>query len=332
MPEDQFISIGESLGIDPPAGTPAETQESGTPPQEPTVTTPEPAPPPKSDGFADSFLNDVKQSNNEFSLPDNYQTMNDTERYNFMKDTIIKSTPITQSEDPFINSYQKAKENGVSPQDFIRQQNISETVKNMSDDQFLVEDLLRENGKSEANPGGWDRSTVEEYVNNMNEVDRFQRAKERKDSLMTNLDQESEKYRDDVRVKVREQAEKANTTTIVKTVDDLFSKMANSKDIGGIPHTPEEQAEFKQIFTDAVSINPETGYSRTRELFSDDEVLYKTLFLYNKIKEGDNSLRGFLSKFKEEYKQEILDKTRLAPRKTGGQYQQVAVPEPSDFE
>ena len=324
MPEDQYISIGESLGEEPPQETtPPETPpEGGTPPEKPLVKTPA--------SFADTFLNDQQQLNKEFALPEKYSEMSDTEKYNFVKDTIVKSSS-PQSEDPFVNSYLKAKEQGVTPQDFIRQQNITETVRNMSDLDFLVEDLLRENGKTEKNPNGWERGTVEEYVNGMNEVDRFQRAKERKDKMMQGLDQQSEQHQTELRAKIREQAETANSTTITKTVDELFSKMATTKDIGGIPHTPQEQAAFKQMFTDAVSINPETGYSRTRELFSDDEVLYKTLFLYSKIQEGDNSLRGFLSNFKEEYKQEILDKTRLAPRKEGGKYQQVNVPEPDDM-
>ena len=322
MPEEQYISISESLGEEAPQ-TPAE----GTPQ---TTETPPVTPP--ADVFADTFLSDQQQLNKEFALPENYSGMNDTEKYNYIKETIVKSTPTPQSEDSFVNSYLKAKEQGISQKDFIRQQNITETVKNMSDSDFLVEDLLRENGKTESNPNGWDRGTVEEYVNGMNDVDKFQRAKERKDKMMQGLDQQSEQHQTELRAKIKEQADTANSTTIVKTVDELFSKMADTKDIGGIPHTPKEQADFKQIFTDAVSINPETGYSRTRELFSDDEVLYKTLFLYNKIQEGDNSLRGFLSNFKEEYKQEILDKTRIAPRKEGGKYQQVAIPEPSDFE
>ena len=327
MPEDNFISIGEAMGVDPPAETPeGETTPTATSPETTPAATPEVTP--VVSDLGSTFAADMQQQNKDFTLPDNFNTMNDQERYNFMKDTITSTRP--QSDDPFLDAYSQAKDRGLSPQEFMQQQNLTETVKGMTDRDFLVEDLLRENGKSEERPQGWERVTVEEYVDNMNEVDRFQKAKDRKDNLLGQLDQQSEQNQQKIKAQIREQAEAANSGQVLKTVDALFSKMATSKDIGGIPHTPKDQAEFKQVFTDAVSINPETGYSRTRELLSNDEVLYKALYLYNKV-EGDNSLRGFLSSFKEEYKQDILDRTRLAPRQEGGNFQDVAIPESKDF-
>ena len=293
---DEFISIGESLGIDTSA---KET------PQEPVTPTPEVTPAPE-------------------TPPPTPETAPPTPPVAETPET-PETPPEPQSQDPFIAAYQKAKEQGMSHQEFIQQQNVAETIKTMPSREFLIQDLLRENGKTEANPNGWDQSKVEEFVDGMNEVQRDLAAKERKGNVMELLNQESEQYQTKVKEKVRTEAEKVNSTTIKTTVEELFSKMAPTKDIGGIPHTPEDQAAFKQMFADAVSINPETGYSRTRELFSNDEVLYKALYLYNKV-EGDNSLRGFLSNFKEEYKQEVLDKTRIAPREEGGSFINVAVP------
>ena len=328
MPEDNFISIGEAMGIDPETKTPETPEATPAITSEATTTTPiTTETPPVPSGLGDVFLNDIKQTKEDFTLPENFNTMNDQDKYSFIKDTISGSRP--QSDDPFLDAYAQAKEQGLSPQDFMQQQNLIETIKGLPDERFLVEDLLRQNGKSEANPSGWTRETVEEYVGNMNEVDRFQKAKERRDGYLQEVDTQNAQHQEKVRTKIREQADIANTGQVKETVDTLFSKMASLKDIGGIPHTPDEQAAFKQMFTDAVSINPETGYSRTREIFSNDEVLYKVLYAYSKMNDG--SFQKDLSKFKEEYKQDILDKTGLAPRQQGGNFQNVAIPESKDF-
>ena len=164
----------------------------------------------------------------------------------------------------------------------------------------------------------------------MNKVDLQLKSKERREKILESMEADSASYQETVRQKVREQAEARNSGQLVTAVNELFSKMSGTKDIGGIPHTPDDQANFKQMFTDAVSINPETGYSRTRELFNNDEVLYKALYLYNKV-EVDGSLRNWLSGFKEDYKQDILDKTGIAPRQQKGSFQNVEIPGAETF-
>lgn len=311
MPEDNFISIGESLGDPTP-----ETQEA----------VPETAPEaPKT--FTSQFEADMKASNPEYNLPEGFDSMPEADRYNLIKENFSKP----QSEDPFVSSYMKAKEQGYSSDDFINQQTLGKSVKNMGSREFLVNDLKRENGKSEANPNGWEDNDIISHVDGLNKVDLDIKANERKQSILNTLDAETAQHKEALRAQVKKQAETANAGPIVKTVDTLFSKMAKMKDIGGIPHNPDDQAKFKQMFTDAVSINPDTGYSRTRELFSNDEVLYKALYLYSKVAEGDSSLRTFLSGFKEEYKQDILDKTGLAPRKVEGAFQNIELPKSGDY-
>ena len=271
----------------------------------------------------------MKISNPEFKLPETFQSMPEAEKYAFVKEQIAK-TPAPQSEDPFINSYMKAKEAGLSQQDFLQQQNLSNTVKNMGSKEFLINDLMRENGKTAENPGGWDESDVISHVEGLDMVTLDLKAKERKEKILTDLDTQTEQYKVKVAEQIKTQAEAANSGPIIETVNKLFSNMATVKDIGGIPHTPKDQADFRQMFTDAVSINPETGYSRTRELFNNDEVLYKSLYLYSKVAAGDNTLRNFLSNYKEEYKQSVLDKTGLAPRQQGGELHTIAVPSAGD--
>jgi len=342
MEGSKFISIEESINgpqppgpANPPTPDPNPTSPA-SPPANPPATPPAdppkdpPADPTPAADFNTAFLNDMKINGKEFTLPENFSTMSPQEQYDFFKQNVTSGVT-SSTDDPFVQSYNKAKEQGLNSEEFIRQQMLAETVKAMPSRDFLIQSLIQENGKTEENPNGWTREDVESYVDNMNPIDRDTKANERKNQLYQNIDLENEKHQAKLSENIRVEAEKANATTVKQTVDALFAKKASATDIGGIPHTPQEQEAFKQIFTDAVEINPETGYSRTRELFSDDEVLYDTLFIYHKLKQSEGGLKNFLSNFKEEYKQELLDKTRLAPRKQDGSLHTVAVPKPEDF-
>jgi hypothetical protein len=274
----------------------------------------------------------MKATNPEFKVKDGYKDLTPQEKVNYIKEQFVPQAQPQDSRDQFIESYLKAKDSGLTPQDFVRQQNIVETVRNMDSKAFLVNDLLRENGKSEQNPNGWTREDIESHVDGMSPIDRDLKAKERKESFFNSVDTQNQATQSKLAEQVKTQSEEANAGSIKTTIDELFTEMAGTKDIGGIPHTPEDQAAFKQMFTDTVSLNPETGYPRTRELFQDNKVLYEALYLYNKIHQsGEGSLKSFLSTFKEEYKQDILDKTRIAPRQEGGQFQTVAVHKSGDF-
>jgi len=197
---------------------------------------------------------------------------------------------------------------------------------------FLINDLTRENGKTDENPNGWTKEDIESYVNDMSPIDLDMRANERKQKIYDSIQQENDSLNEKRKLAIKTSAENMNTTSIPQSVDKLFEEMASLKDIGGIPHTAEDQAAFKQMFLDSVSINPETGLPRTNELFNDNKVLYEVMYLYNKIhQKGEGSLRNFLSTFKEEYKQDILDKTGVSPRELGGSFHMASVPKPGDY-
>ena len=326
--EDQTISIGASLGLDDPTPNPNPNPEQTPPPENPN-----PNPPPNPDqSFLSVFEEEMKQVNPEFKLDEKVSEMPLKEQWDYVKSNLPKPDPAEMVNDPFIKEYIQAKENGIDSKTFLQQQDAINRIQDMPSRDFLIEDLLKENGKTEENPNGWERKDVEEYVDQMSRIDIDLKAKERKENIFNEVKQANSEYLDKQKLLIKEESEKVNSTTIKETVDKLFNDMAGQTNIGGIPHTKEDQEAFKKMFTDTVSINPETGFPRTRELFNDDKVLYEVLYLYNKLhSKGEGSLRNFLSSFKEEYKQEILDKTRLSPRTQGGQYQTVTVPNPGDF-
>ena len=345
---EEFKSIGEELGIDKPVSNTTTTQEP--PPDQnqdsnqdqdqntttdsastSTSTTDSTSEPPKD--FLSAFEAEMRKTNPEFKLDEKVSEKSPLEQIAYVKDHLQKTSfSADLANDPFIQSYVEAKKNGIPAQTFMEQNNLVETIKNMPSRDFLIRDLQRQNGKSEKNPDGWTTEDIEAHVDSMNKIDMDLKAQERKESIYNGIKQENSAYLQKQKDLIKQESETANSTVIKETVDKLFNDMADIKDIGGIPHTAEDQAAFKQMFTDAVSINPETGYPRTRELFNDDKVLYEVLYLYNKIhNKGEGSLRNFLSTFKEEYKQEILDKTRVSPRKEGGGFNSVKIPVPGDF-
>jgi len=313
MPEE-FISIEESITGKAPEGAP------------PKVETPQAG----DVSFASAFETSMKEANPEFVIDEGFSEMNDQDRFQYMKSNM--SPNVVESDDPFINSYLKAKEQGITPESFLEQRNIVEQVKAMTSKDFLIQDLKRENGATEEKPNGWSDDDISEYVDKMNRIELDQVANKRKESIYSQVDSENEGYKARQIETIKANSIEANDGPIKNTIEKLFTDMTSRKDIGGIPHTAEDQSEFKKMFTDVVSLNPETGYPRTRELFNDDKVLYDMLYLYHKANQkGNGGLKNFISTFKEDYKQEILDKTRLAPREVGGSNQQVKLPESGDF-
>ncbi len=332
--EREFISIGESLGLDkkpivgdPPPNPPNPPNPTDPPPGDPP---PNPPAPPPAD-FQGAFEASMKTSNPEFKLDEKYATMTDIEKFNYVKENLTPAEA-KPHEDPFIASYLKAKESGVGVNDFIQQQNVAETIRTMSSRDFLINDLMRENGQTEKNPDGWTKEDIETEVDTMSKIKMDLAAKERKQTLFAGIEQQNQQAQIANKELIKTQSEEANSGYIKETIDKLFMDMSEITEIGGIPHSKEDQEIFKQMFTDTVSINPETGYPRTKELFNDDKVLYEVLYLYNKIHgEGEGSLKNFLSSFKEEYKQEILDKSRLSPRKEGGHFKTTKLPKSDDY-
>jgi hypothetical protein len=327
--EDNTISIEESITGKAPVVETAAVESGENPPVVPEGSNPPPVEAPLT--FAQSFEASVKETNPDFVIDKGFDKMDDVTRFNYIKENM---SPQQQpaSEDPFINSYLKAKEQGIEPESFLEQRNIVNSIKEMSSKDFLIQDLKRENGVTEERPNGWSDDDISDYVENMNRIELDQVANKRKDGIYSQLDIENENYKSQQLEKIKSESIAANKGPINDTITKLFSDRASQKDIGGIPHTAEDQEDFKKMFTDVVSLNPETGYPRTRELFNDDKVLYDMLYLYHKANQkGNGGLKNFISTFKEEYKQEILDKTRLSPREQGGSNQMVSIPEAGDF-
>lgn len=321
MEETKFISIEESLSGKKPE----------TAPIVPPVTPPTPPiPPGDPPTFAQAFETSAKEINPEFVIDKGFDKMDDKARFDYMKENL--ATKETVNDDPFIESYLKAKKQGISQDDYVKQRNVTENIKSMPSRDFLINSLAQENGVSDDNPNGWTKEDIETHIDGMNRIDMDMAANKRKEAIYTTIDADNESYRSVQKTKVKEQSETANSGPIKETIEKLFTDMSSAKDIGGIPHTAADQEEFKKMFTDVVSLNPETGYPRTSELLNDDKVLYEMMYLYHKANQkGNGGLRNFLSTFKEEYKQEILDKTRLAPREQEGSTQTIELPKPEDY-
>lgn len=326
MPEE-FISIEESLtGKKPePVDTPpAENDPVDTPHEGASTDVPQ------ENTMRSAFEQSMKEVNPDFTIDEGFDKMDEVTRFNYMKEHMTSQPP--QVDDPFIDGYLKAKEQGMTPDDYLNQRNIVENIKAMPSRDFLIFDLQRENGVTEENPNGWTTEDIEANIDKMDRVQMDLTAKERKRKILETIDSQNEDYAAKRAEIIKENSIKKNEGPIKDTIDKLFQDMSSVKDIGGIPHSKEDIDDFKKMFTDVVSLNPETGRPRTSELLNDDKVLYEMIYLYYKAHQKDGrGLKNFLSTFKEEYKQEILDKTRLSPRETGGEATTISLPSAGDY-
>ena len=326
--EPEFAPIGEPDA--PEGGLPDGGQPD--PNAEPGGAGSAPEPKPKTSFFNEEViqlrLNELKEAGTEVKFPEGFNELPANDQLKFMKENLFVGEKQTiESDDPFVSNYLKAKEQGLSADQFLEQQKVIDSVKNMNSRDFLISMYSTKNLKTDENPNGWTKEQIEEYVDGLPVVQRDLEAEKGKSEYYSQIEESNSTYKQRRADAIAAKAEELNKTEIAQEVDELFQTMSSEKEIGGIPHTAEDIADFKAFFTEAVSINPVTGYPRTREIFGNNKVLYT--MLWNLFKSGDvKELRSIMN---ESYKQGILDKTSIAPKKTGGQQVTVAVPSPEDF-
>lgn len=242
--------------------------------------------------------------------------------YNFINETLNKKI---QTEDPFINQYLEAKNKGLDYNQFIEQKVQQQQLLDLSGKDFLTRLYKARNGKTEQNPNGYTDDAIQQHINKMSPIEVEEAASQYKTQLQENFN----KAVPQSAVVTNEDALRVSNDEAHKIADKLILNMSQRQEIGGIPHTQKDIEEFNPVFKDLVEKNPQTGKPRVQELFSDDKVLYDVLYLYHKLNNG--GLRKYLSQFKESYKEEILDKTGLRPKTTGGQTYTYSIPKSEDF-
>jgi hypothetical protein len=228
--------------------------------------------------------------------------------------------------DPFLNEYMTAsKTEGFNREEFIKSYNDKNAMLNMPSKDFLKESYRQKNGKSEENPNGWTDEDIDTRLNKMDRIELDEQADAIKASLREKMKSPSlNKEQIEKRINIANEA-------IFKNIEDVSLIMSKENNIGGVPHTQEDAAEFKEVFKKLSAINPETGKPKFTDFFSDDKNLYQSLYLMWKATNSNNGINKWLSDFKEGYKAEILSKTGVNQRRDAGNAKQVSVMKPDDL-
>ena len=313
--------------VTPPA-TPQATPPTETPPVDtPPVTSPPTDTPPSVEynPVIEQMRSSFAQKGITVEIPEQFKSpdVEIGEVYKFINDTLQKESI---NSDPFISQYMKAKESGISHNDFIKQKVQQQELLNLPDRDFMSRLYQARNGKTEKNPNGWDENAISQHINKMSPIELSEATNQYKAELTKKFDSFEQAK------KTPEQITEAQTlqrAEVEKVANKIITTMSKRSEIGGMPHTQADIDDFKPVFLDMVEKNPSTGRPRVQELLSDDDVLYDMLYIYHKTKNG--GLKKYLSQFKEAYKAEVLEKTGIKPKGTPGSTYTYSVPKPEDF-
>ena len=280
---------------------------------------------PKVNPFINTFQQDMKLNGLDIEVPDELKTPDaDPQKViGFMENKLQEKIA---SKDPFISEYLKAKEmDGFTPEKFIENYSKKVELINLPSKDLLKRLYLMKNGKTEENPNGWEVEDVDNYLSKMSRIEIDEQAENLRKQLKTDL----------FNTKVDPEIKKQRINTVNKAVEEKINTlkeiMGKEESIGGIPHTKEDAEEFAQFFTDISKTDPETGTNKLSVLINDDKVLYKALYLLWKAESNDNNIKNYISDFKENYKKEVLDKTRVNPRQESGSSRNIQVLKPEDY-
>jgi hypothetical protein len=228
--------------------------------------------------------------------------------------------------DPFINEYVNAsKQEGFSREKFLQQYNHKVSLLNLPSKDFLYNYFKSQNGKSEQNPDGWTDEEINTHLSKLTRIELDTQAGQLKSKLKESIFKP--KVDPEALAKKAEIANKA----LSKRVNTLFDVMSQEKEFGGIPHTEEDAKNFKEFFSAISTINPKTGRPILSTMLNDDKVLYKAMYLLWKAEGTEKNIKAWLSDFKEGYKEDVLNRTRVNQRRDSGNARQVTVMKPEDY-
>lgn len=311
----------------PPETPPAPGTPPGTPPATPPAPETPPAPgtppatppgtPPVQEGIENlspywqKLYKDVHAVDPEYKLPEVLTTrkkedgteLTVDEEFDLLREEISRFTEDPVSDDPFIASYlqQKADPN-FDYNKWISEQAKAVSFMNAPSKQLVLESFRMTNQKQNK---GWTEENIQSFVDNMNPIDLELKA----DAIRSAYQQNYTAYMESQKVAAMAEYDKnvvAQSERNVAQIQETFKELDQLASIGGIPHGESERGEFRAKFTELVKINPKTGNPYALELLQDNAVLYKALYLL------DAAERGLISNFKEDFKQQILDKTGLS--------------------
>lgn len=183
--------------------------------------------------------------------------------------------------------------NGGKAEDFFKMQEKAFDYSKLSPDDALVLKYEMEIGKSEENPDGLSKEEIQAYVNKMDSVERKIMGSQFKNALVREQQAQIAEQTQQLQTqqKTQREQERLQMTEVAK---NIVGKFQNISEIYGIPVKKEDVDSFNKDFHTLVTPD-ENGVVPAAKLLSDDEVMYKLLFIAHKsgqIPELLSSARG----------------------------------------
>lgn len=244
-------------------------------------------------------------------------------------------------EDPFMSEYREAsKEEGFDRETWLKRKSETNEILNKPSKDFLR--LILEQQKNKEGERKYNDETIDEHLEGKNQIDLDREADIIKQQI---LDTELQKQKSDDLIKTKTKTDNINTFTEKreKETSNVLDEMASIERIGGMPHGEAERKAFEPIFRKLMQVDSKTEGLALDNFFGGKDIkgtsieqdkagnqrLYKALFSY--FQGEDGATETYLSQFKEDFKQSILDKTDTAPRKQAGKVAIETPPTNDDF-
>lgn len=279
-------------------------------------------------GIFTEFQTLVTKNSPDFKIPDEVLKGDPMAQLDYMAQTFTSIGKTQASEDPFIKEYNEAIAGGASKEDFLSHYKTIEMELALPSKEFMTNHLKAKNGVSDKNPTGWTDEEITEEINNMSRVALDQKVETLKDVKRETASQDVKNIGSKTQAQTLADIDKKNVGLVEQTTQ-LFTEMADVKDIGGIPHTKEMQERFKPVFDKLTKVNP-NGRTEIKDLLADNKNLYKVAMFLMAEEQGLFSKAN--AEFKQQFAADFLNKkVKVNPRSEEGITSTVAIPTPEDM-
>lgn len=228
------------------------------------------------------------------------------DEFDALQNAFASTVQIPELDDPFIRGYINTPPDQRSS--FVASYNAVENVLKMDADSGLKYIYQQEK----------DDKGERRYTDNEIEEDLKSRSKLQKDrewnELKARINAERQpKEPTDAEIQAAIAGENARR---MKILEPIMAEEEAMKEVYGMEYTPEMKSNFKNTFEVMNSINKKTGNPIIYDFLNDNNNLKDVIRAYALTK--DNRLSAYLSDFKEDYKEKIIDSLDLKGKPKSG--------------
>jgi len=223
--------------------------------------------------------------------------------------TIMENTSIPGEDDPFIQGYLKTDPEKRA--DFIKNFTQQEDFYSLDSDKGIrttYQMYKNENGERK-----YTDEAIDEYITSLKAIE--------KENIWDGIKAQKKETDNAILKERQENFAKNNTERITRLneqrsqiVDKLFEPLSKQTDINGIPISDEFKSNVKEQFKLLNTINPKTGNAYLMDYIGNNDNLMRMVIADALLHEKSNPIVTFLSSYKEDFKEELLNKLSLNPR------------------